>query len=84
MSVLLRNEGGQVIRLPVGKALRGTAPGEALHVDYVTMFEGEGLLVLKDGFSGFVMLWDTKYYNAGTTEDSVVEWAALFGDRDCW
>jgi hypothetical protein len=34
------------------------------------MFEGEGLLVLKDGFSGFVMLW---------SEKAVIEWAALFG-----
>ena len=44
----------------MGKALRGTAPGESLHMDYVTLFEDEGLLVLKDGFSGFVMLWDAK------------------------
>ena len=34
---------------------------------------------LRDGFSGFIMLWDAKSYNAVTTEEAVVEWAALFG-----
>ena len=43
------------------------------------MFEGEGLLVLKDGFSGFVTLWHAKAYNASTTEEAVIEWAAPFG-----
>ena len=43
------------------------------------MFEGEGLLVLKDGFSGFVLRWDAKAYNAITTEEAVMEWSALFG-----
>ena len=63
----------------MGKALRGAAPGESLHMDYVALFEGEGLLVLKDGFSGFVMLWKAQAYNAATTEEAVVEWSALFG-----
>ena len=44
----------------------------------MTLFEGEGLLVLKDGFSGFVMLWEAAAYNAATTE-AAVEWSALFG-----
>jgi hypothetical protein len=35
--------------------LLGAAPGELLHLNFITMFEGEGLLVLKDGFSGFIM-----------------------------
>ena len=43
------------------------------------MFEGEGLLVLKDGFSGFVLLLDAKAYNAITTEEAVIDWSALFG-----
>ena len=47
---------GTVVPPPVGKALRGAEPGVSLHLDYITMFEGEGLLVLKDGFSGFVLL----------------------------
>ena len=79
MSVVLQNEGREVIPPPVGKALRGTAPGESLHMDYVTLFKGKGLLVLKDSFSSFVMLWDAKSYNAATTEEAVVEWSALFG-----
>ena len=64
---------------PIGKALRGSEPGESLHLDFISMFEGEGLLVLKDGFSGFVLLWDAKAYNAMTTEEAVIEWSALFG-----
>ena len=68
-----------VVPPPIGKALRGAEPGESLHLDFITMFEGEGLLVLKDGFSGFVLLWDAKAYNAMTTEEAVIEWSALFG-----
>ena len=64
---------------PIGKALRGSEPGESLHLDFISMFDGEGLLVLKDGFSGFVLLWDAKAYNAVTTEEAVIEWSALFG-----
>ena len=60
----------------MGKALRGTAPGESLHMNYVTMFEGEGLLVLKVDFSGFIMLWDAKSYNT----DEVVRGCRIFGD----
>ncbi len=79
-----KTRGGKVVPPPVGKALRGTAPGESLHMDYVTMFEGEGLLVLKDGFSGFIMLWDAKSYNAVTTEEAVVEWPRYSVSRVCW
>ena len=34
---------GTVIPPPVGKALRSAAPGESLHLDFITLFEGEGL-----------------------------------------
>ena len=64
---------------PVGKTLRGAAPAEFLHFDFITLFKGEGLLVLKDRFSGFVLLWEAVAYNASTTEATVIEWAALFG-----
>ena len=52
-----KTRGRTVVPPPVGKALRGAEPGVSLHLDYITMFEGEGLLVLKDGFSGFVLHW---------------------------
>ncbi len=74
-----KTRGGVVVPPPIGKALRGAEPGESLHLDFITMFEGEGLLVLKDGFSGFVLLWYAKAYNALTTEEAVIEWSALFG-----
>ena len=41
-----KTRGWTVIPPPVGKALRGAAPGESLHLDFITLFEGEGLLVL--------------------------------------
>ena len=63
---------------PIGKALRGSEPGESLHIDFITMFEGEGLLVLKDGFSGLVHLWDAKAYNAMTTEEAVIASGRLY------
>ena len=72
-------KGGTVIPPTAGKASRGASPSESLNLDYITLFEGDGLLVLKDGFSGFVILWEAAAYNASTTEAAVIEWAALFG-----
>ena len=43
------------------------------------MVDKEGLLVLKDGFSAFVLLWWADEYSAATAEAAVVEWASLFG-----
>ena len=74
-----KTRGRTVVPPPVGKALRGAAPGFSLHLDYITMFEGAGLLVLNDGFFGFVLLWEAAAYNASTTEAAVIEWAALCG-----
>ena len=51
-----KTRGGSMAPPPAGKALWDAAPGVSLHLDFITMFEGEGLLVLKDGFSGFVLL----------------------------
>ena len=64
---------------PLGKALRGDRPGMSLHMDYITMWEGAGVLVLKDGFTSFVLLWEATAFDAATTEAAVVEWASLFG-----
>jgi hypothetical protein len=48
-------------------------------MDYITMWEGAGLLVLKDGFSSFVVLWEAQSFDAVTAEAAVIEWASLFG-----
>ena len=64
---------------PLGKALRGDRPGVSLHMDYITIWEGAGLLVLKDGFSSFVLFWEANSFDAATAEAAVIEWASLFG-----
>ena len=43
------------------------------------MADKDGLLVLKYGFSAFVILWWGDQFSAATTEAAVVDWAALFG-----
>jgi transposase InsO family protein len=43
------------------------------------MVDKEGLIVLKDGFSAFLLLWWADEYSAATAEAAVVEWASLFG-----
>jgi hypothetical protein len=48
-------------------------------MDFVSMVDKEGLLVLKDGFSAFVLLWWADEYSAATAEAAVVEWSSLFG-----
>jgi hypothetical protein len=80
-----KTRGGQVQPRPMGQAVQGAAPGEALHLDYVSMAENtesgapKGLLVLKDGFSGHVTLWPAEDFDGATTEEAVVAWAAMFG-----
>ena len=74
-----KTRAGTVVPPPLGKALRGDRPGMSLHMDYITMWEGAGLLVLKDGFTSFVMLLEATAFDAATAEAAVIEWASLFG-----
>ena len=74
-----KTRAGTVVPPPLGKALRGDRPGVSLHMDYITIWEGAGLLVLKDGFSSFVLLWEAQSFDAATAEAAVIEWASLFG-----
>ena len=52
--------GGASIARPQGEQLVATRPGQILHFDFLYVGKGEGgfiyLLVLKDGFSGYVAL----------------------------
>ena len=82
----VKTRGNKVVPRPLGKALQGAAPGDALHMDFVSMVEAtgssgvaKGLLVLKDGFSAHVTLWPADAYDAATAEEAVVAWAALHG-----
>ena len=70
-----KTRAGTVVPPPLGKALRRDRPGMSLHMDYITMWEGAGLLVLKDGFTSFVLLWEATAFDAATTEAAVIEWA---------
>ena len=95
-----KTQGGVVQPRPLGEAVHGEVPGDALHMDYVslTAVEGEGdgesgefqkfkttaggtkgVLVLKDGVSGFVMLVEANKFDSATSESACVAWAALFG-----
>ena len=72
---------------PYGQTLNGQQPGEALHMDYCSMLKlGEtsncrfkGILVAKDGLSGFLLLNNVEKYDAETTEACAIQWASIFG-----
>ena len=74
---------GLPVPRPFGKALRGSRPGEALHLDYFSLKEAvtadKGLLVMKDGFSAFIWLWECQAFDSVVTEEAVIAWCATFG-----
>ena len=68
--------------LPVPRPF-GSRPGEALHLDYFSLKEAvtadKGLLVMKDGFSAFIWLWECQAFDSVVTEEAVIAWCATFG-----
>jgi uncharacterized membrane protein YgcG len=74
---------GLPVPRPFGKALRGSRPGEALHLDYFSLKDAvtadKGLLVMKDGFSAFIWLWECQAFDSVVTEEAVIAWCAMFG-----
>ena len=64
---------------PLGKAVNGNAPGDSVHIDYISIRNKEGILVIKDGFSCWTMLWYAEEFDGPTTERALIHWAAIFG-----
>ena len=75
----LKTKGGKVEPPPLGQALQGNSAGEAIHLDFVSTSPGRGNLVIKCGFTLYIMLFLTKEFTAEVAEACVIQWAALFG-----
>lgn len=64
----------------LGDTIQGTRPNEVLHFDYVYIGTGtKYMLVLKDGYSGFVELVATDAADAWSTAKAIVEWIGRYG-----
>ena len=85
-----KTQGGKVKPRPLGRALSGKQPGESLHMDYLSLTEAweniegpepcsKGILVAKDGLSGYVLLSAASKFDSSQTETSAVQWASIFG-----
>ena len=62
---------------------------ELLHFDFLQMAfsaedEDEYLLVLKDGFSTFVMLFPCRAATAAATVEGLLQWFSIFGAAEVW
>ena len=83
----VKTRGNKVVPRPLGEALQGATPGDALHMDFTSLVEEsdkkgvgvKGVLVLKDGFTTHVTLWPASEYDAATAEEAAVAWATIYG-----
>ena len=78
-----------MIPRPMGEQLRASEPREMLHFDFLQMAfseeeEAEYLLVLKDGFCTFVLLFPCKAAPAAATVEGLLLWFSIFGVADVW
>ena len=74
----VKSRGGGMVPRPLGAQLRASKPKELLHFDFLQMAltadEGdEYLLVLKDGFSTFVMLFPCRAATAAATVEGLLQ-----------
>lgn len=72
--------GGASIARPQGEQLVATRPGQILHFDFLYVGKGEGgfvyLLVLKDGFSGYVSLVPCMAATAAVAASAILDWCS--------
>jgi hypothetical protein len=72
---------------PLGEACHGTEKGQVIHFDYLYVYPNKKnsyhnfkwLLVIRDDYSGMVMLTPAEKPDAITTVDALIQWRSLFG-----
>jgi hypothetical protein len=77
---------------PLGEACHGTKRNQVLHFDYMYVWprsdksyhQYEWLFVLRDDFSGMVMLRPTSTPDAMTTVDALLDWRSIFGRSEVY
>jgi len=75
-------------RIPrrLGTACHGTRPNEVLHFDFLyvapklkSSLNYQWIFVIRDDFSGFVLLKPVIVPNTANTVDALLEWRSIFG-----
>lgn len=72
---------------PLGEACHGKEKGQVIHFDYLYIYpkkeksyhDFEWLLVIRDDYSGMVMLTPAEKPNTITTVDALMQWRSWFG-----
>ena len=72
---------------PLGEACHGKEKGQVIHFDYLYIYpkkeksyhDFEWLLVIRDDYSGMVMLTPAEKPNKITTVDALMQWRSWFG-----
>ena len=72
---------------PLGEACHGTEKGQVIHFDYLYVYPRkenayhtfEWLFVIRDDYSGMVMLTPVEKPNTITTVDALMQWRSWFG-----
>ena len=75
-------DGPNRIPRPLGCTIKGTAPSQVVHFDFLKIdssTENEYLVVLKDGFSQYVKLYATPSADAMAAATSLLDWVSSYG-----
>ena len=77
-----------MIARPMGRQLQASTTRELIHFDFLKMTLSddvqEYLLVLKDGFSGFTMLFPCQSCTTTATVEGLLAWFSIFGVANTW
>jgi hypothetical protein len=77
----------EIIPRPLGSQMHAQNRNEILHYDFIKIGpSNEGsiyLLVIKDDFSGYILLWPSKTADADTVVSALLHWYSLFGIATC-
>ena len=77
---------GERVPRTMGNLLHGEAPNELIHFDFLFIHEGSSpyVLVVRDDFTGFTILYRCETTSADTTADALAHWISLFGVPKIW
>ena len=70
-------------RVHLGEQVQPTGPNASLHFDFISIGKGRNgenyILVLRDGFSRFTILYTCESATAANAVDGILHWISLFG-----
>ena len=86
----LPTQGGQRIPRPLGTQIHGQKPNQVLHFDYVYIYpvkngashSHQWIFVVRDDFTGMVMLEPCATPNTSVTVQTLMKWRSLYGSSE--